>query len=164
MKKKDRKAAKKALRIAGMAKVVTAADIEDIARVLNPPETPSEDGEESEDTEMEDADIKESVGYHKGTSNSRAARYELIMSQKASKADIRIEQTRIEGALVELGVAGGVADASSQEKKLVAELRKAIEAALVQVEKEKQDYKMRKAGFWRWASGKSYDRLMGESA
>ena len=32
MKKKDRKAAKKALRIAGMAKVVTAADIEDICR------------------------------------------------------------------------------------------------------------------------------------
>ena len=159
-KKKERKAAKKAGKIARLPKILTAADIEHIGKVLHPNDHDA-DERELELKLLNDPDIKDNRFFHKGTSNLREVRNIFVKKdRKGDKVTFRVEAEEMEGLLQLLNVSPITTSSSSEEKKLVEELKAKIEADLGQAQKEMEELQMRKAGFWRWASKKAYNRLV----
>ena len=159
--KKERKAVKKAKRVSEMPKVVSGADVDHVARVLHP------DGHNADDAEderrlLEDPDIKLNRCFHKGTSNKREIRNELVKKERhSSNAEVHVEPEQINGILQLLDVSPAIAlTGTPEEKRIVESLKQKIEKDLVQMQKESEQTMMRKGGFWRWASKKAYIRLV----
>lgn len=158
--KKERKAAKKARKISIMPKAVSAATVEHVGRVLHPNDHEAEDGE-LENALLNDADIIENRFFHKGTSNIRNIRNQFVKKdRKGDKIVFRVEAEEMDGLLQLLNVSPVTAATSTEEKKVLDELKTKIEKDLVQVQEENEGFMMRKAGFWRWASKKAYNRLV----
>ena len=162
MTKKERKAAKKAKKISEMPKSVDTAAIERVSNVLYP-----KDGED-EELELEarlldDADINLNRFFHKGTSNVREVRNGFIVKKdrRAGKTPaFHVDAEQINGLLQLLNVSPVAAGATPETRKTFQLLKEKIEADLLQAQEEMAGTMMRKAGFWRWASKKAYNRLV----
>ncbi|RMZ08247.1 hypothetical protein D0860_04755 [Hortaea werneckii] len=154
--KKERKAAKKAAKVAGMAKVVTAAEINFVAEALHPTCSATDDAED-ENSLIEDFDIKFNLYYHKGTTNTREARNRHLDTKQRKKSEPNIEESEIDTLMAALKIPTSGFDGKDQQN-LVQEIRDAVRDDLTRVAKEDEQTAMRKAGFWRWASRKTYDR------
>lgn len=159
MSKHERKEAKKARKVAEMAKGVTTANVEFIAKILHPEDNCDVDVEQQL---LEDADIQRNLFFHKGTSNRRDVRYEFVKHDRRGngKTTHRIESKEINGLLQLLDVSPITNFSTTEEKNITTALRKKIEEDLVQEQNEREQMLMRKAGFWRWASKKAYKRLV----
>lgn len=159
--KKERKALKRAKKILELPKGVTAADVDFVASILHPSEIFSEDVA-IERQMIEDPDFKLNRAYHKGTSNVRQLRYELIKKDKlaGSKAEFNVNAEDLDDLLQQLGVTQLAANASVKEKTLHQHLKDCIVKDLAQEQKEAELLTIRKAGFWRWANKKAYNRLL----
>ncbi|KAI6840878.1 hypothetical protein KC340_g6580 [Hortaea werneckii] len=153
--KKARKAAKKAAKVASMAKVVTAAEISFVAESLHPT-CSANDGAEDEDSLVEDFDIKFNLYYHKGTTNTREARNRHLDNKQRKKSELNVEQSEIDTLMASLKIPTSSIDGKDQQN-LVREIRDAVRDDLVRMAKEDEQTAIRKAGFWRWASKKTYD-------
>ncbi|KAI7250735.1 hypothetical protein KC343_g7906 [Hortaea werneckii] len=154
--KKARKAAKKAAKVAGMAKVVTAAEISFVAETLHPTCSANHDAED-ESSLVEDFDIKFNLYYHKGTTNTREARNRHLDTKQRKKSEPSIEENEIDTLMAALNIPISGFDGKDQQN-LVREIRDAVRDDLTRVVKEDEQTAIRKAGFWRWASKKTYDR------
>ncbi|KAI7193666.1 hypothetical protein KC363_g2581 [Hortaea werneckii] len=153
--KKKRKAAKKAAKVASMTKVVTAAEISFVAESLHPTCSANDDAED-EDSLVEDFDIKFNLYYHKGTTNTREARNRHLDNKQRKKSDFNIEESEIDTLIAALKIPPSSIDSKDQQN-LVREIRDAVRDDLIRVAKEDEQTAIRKAGFWRWASKKTYD-------
>ncbi|KAI7470238.1 hypothetical protein KC357_g6197 [Hortaea werneckii] len=153
--KKERKAAKKAAKVASMAKVVTAAEISFVAESLHPTCSANDDAED-EDSLVEDFDIKFNLYYHKGTTNTREARNRHLENKQRKKGEPSIEENDIDTLMASLKVPTSSIDGKDRQN-LVREIRDAVRDDLVRMAKEDEQTAIRKAGFWRWASKKTYD-------
>ncbi|KAI7552360.1 hypothetical protein KC331_g1939 [Hortaea werneckii] len=154
--KKERKAAKKAAKVAGMAKVVTAAEINFVTETLHPTCCTNDDAED-EDNLVEDLDIKFNLYYHKGTTNTREARSRHMDNKQRKKSEPNIEESEIDAFMAALRIPTTGFDGKDQQN-LIREIRDAVRDDLTRVAKEDEQTAIRKAGFWRWASKKTYDR------
>ncbi|KAI6914867.1 hypothetical protein D0869_11385 [Hortaea werneckii] len=154
--KKERKAAKKAAKVAGMAKVVTAAEITFVAEILHPTCCTNDDAED-ENSFVEDFDIKFNLYYHKGTTNTREARSRHMDNKQRKKSEPNIEESEIDAFMAALRIPTTGFDGKDQQN-LTREIRDAVRDDLTRVAKEDEQTAVRKAGFWRWASKKTYDR------
>lgn len=158
--KKERKAAKKARKISAMPKALNAATIDHVARVLHPDDHDLDD-EELEHQLLNDPDIKDNRFFHKGTSNVRELRNIFVKKdRKGGAVTFRVEPEEMDGLLQLLDVKPNTASTSPEEKRIVDELKTKIERDLIQAQEENEGFMMRKAGFWRWASRKAYNRLV----
>jgi hypothetical protein len=160
--KKERKAVKKAKKIADMAKAVTSADIEFVSKVLHPKDNVTEPSGIKEYLQQ-DEDVNRNASFHKGTSNMRQIRSELVKRDRHSTGTqgFQVSTEEMDGLLQLLNVSPIYNSSSTEERSLVATLRKKIGADLVQMHNEHEQLLMRKAGFWRWASKKkAYKRLV----
>ncbi|KAI7156105.1 hypothetical protein KC349_g6499 [Hortaea werneckii] len=154
--KKERKAAKKAAKVASMAKVVTAAEISSVAETLHP-NCPTNDDAEDENSLVEDFDIKFNLYYHKGTTNTREARSRHMDAKQRKKSEPNIEESEIDAFIAALKIPATGLDGKDQQN-LIREIRDAVRDDLTRVAKEDEQTAIRKAGFWRWASKKTYER------
>ncbi|KAI6866062.1 hypothetical protein KC338_g4882 [Hortaea werneckii] len=154
--KKERKAVKKAAKVAGMAKVVTAAEISFVAEALHPTCSANDDAED-ENSLVEDFDIKFNLYYHKGTTNTREARNRHLDTKQRRKSEPKIEESEINTLMAALKIPTSGFDGKDQQN-LIREIRDAVRDDLTRVAKEDEQTAIRKAGFWRWASKKTYDR------
>ncbi|KAI6862633.1 hypothetical protein KC323_g5395 [Hortaea werneckii] len=154
--KKERKAAKKAAKVAGMAKVVTAAEISFVAEALHLTCSANDDPEDGSSL-VEDFDIKFNLYYHKGTTNTREARNRHLDTNQRKKSEPNIEKSDIDTLMAALKIPTSSSDGKDQQN-LVREIRDAVRDDLTRVAKEDEQTAIRKAGFWRWASKKTYDR------
>ncbi|RMZ02140.1 hypothetical protein D0862_06127 [Hortaea werneckii] len=154
--KKERKAAKKAAKVAGMAKVVTAAEINFVAEALHPTCSVNDDAED-ENSLIEDVDIKFNLYYHKGTTNTREARSRHMDTKQRKKSEPNMKESEIDAFMATLKVLTSGFDSKDQQN-LVREIRDAVRDDITRVAKEDEQTAIRKAGFWRWASKKTYDR------
>ncbi|KAK4574574.1 hypothetical protein LTR86_001415 [Recurvomyces mirabilis] len=159
MSKKDRKAARKTAKLASMPKVITTADIESVAKVLHPHNADKDEAEE-ERRLLEDPDIKLNLYFFKGTSNTREARRRHLKPKVKGEQEFVIEEDELAALLVSLGVPASDQVKPAQARQLVEQIRCAVRDDLVHVAKEHEQTMMRKAGFWRWASRKAYERLI----
>ena len=159
MPKKERKAAKKAAKLAGLPKVITTADIEFVAKILHPNDHEGDDAEE-ERRLLEDPDIKLNLYYHKGTSNHKEVRHRHIKRKQKGGNGFLVDDEELDGLLAEMKVPKASEVKLGEERRLVDRIRKAVENDLINVAKEQEQTQMRKAGFWRWASKKVYTRLL----
>ena len=159
--KKERKAAKKSKKVSEMPKVVSTADIDFVRKVLHPYTIDAED-EDIERKLLEDPDIKLNRFFHKGTSNRREIRNAFVVKDRrgSKTVDIKVEAEEMNGLLQLLDVSPITAGASAEEKAIHVKLVEKIEQNLVHVHQETEQMMMRKAGFWRWASKKAYNRLV----
>lgn len=158
--KKERKAAKKAKKIADLPKALTAATVEHVGKVLRPNDYGAEDAE-IELQLLNDPEINENRFFHKGTSNQREVRNIFVKKdRKDDKVSVRIDPEEMDGLLQLLNVSPITAGSSSEEKRIVEMLKHKIEKDLIQAQEENEGLMMRKAGFWRWASKKAYNRLV----
>lgn len=152
--KKERKAAKKAVRALERDKVVTRQDIEFVATVLHP----SSEKEMAEDVEVEeaegDADIKMNLKFNNSTCNSKAARHDYIIKNR-ERSDI--DDGTIKNLLVAMDVDPR---AKGKESELVHELTEAIKNDFVHFYDELKIVARNKAGFWRWAHKSAYRDLV----
>ncbi|KAK5133708.1 hypothetical protein LTR08_007462 [Meristemomyces frigidus] len=159
--KKDRKVAKKAAKIADMPKVITTADIDFVANILHPCATDSDAAQEEEQRLLEDPDIILNLYYHKGTSNTREIRYRHLKHKQADgNIEIDIEASDLDALMVALKVPDVATVGTEAERRVIRTLREAVRDDMIKMQKEHEQTVMRKAGFWRWASRKAYDRLM----
>ncbi|KAI7554853.1 hypothetical protein KC331_g256 [Hortaea werneckii] len=154
--KKERKAAKKAAKVANMAKVVTAAEISFVAETLHPICSTNDDAED-ENSPVEDFDIKFNLYYHKGTTNTREARSRHMDIKQRKKSEPNIEESEIDAFMAALKIPTSGLDGKDQQN-LIREIRDAVRDDLTRVAKEDEQTAIRKAGFWRWASKKTYER------
>ncbi|KAK4963385.1 dynein heavy chain [Elasticomyces elasticus] len=157
--KKERKAARKAAKVASMPKVITTADIEFVANVLHPDD--HDDDIDEERRLLEDPDIKLNLYYNKGTSNTRESRHRHIKGkQQKSEAELEFDVVELDAIMVGLKVPAANQAKTAAERKLIELIRTAVRDDMVNVAKEQGQTQMRKAGFWRWASKKVYNRLL----
>ncbi|KAK5687194.1 hypothetical protein LTS10_001332 [Elasticomyces elasticus] len=157
--KKERKAARKAAKLASMPKVITTADIEFVANVLHPDDHDNDIDEERR--LLEDPDIKLNLYYNKGTSNTRESRHRHIKGkQQKGEAELEFDVVELDAIMVGLKVPAATQAKTASERKLVELIRTAVRDDMVNVAKEQGQTQMRKAGFWRWASKKVYNRLL----
>ncbi|KAK3677934.1 hypothetical protein LTR78_002029 [Recurvomyces mirabilis] len=159
MSKKDRKAARKTAKLASMPKVVTTADIEFVAEVLHPHDSHKDEAEE-ERRLLEDPDIKLNLYFFKGTTNTREARRRHLKPKVKGEQEFIIEEDELAALLFSLSVPASDQVKTTRARQLVEQIRLAVRDDLVHVAKEHEQTMMRKAGFWRWASRKAYDRLV----
>lgn len=160
--KKDRKVAKKAAKIASMPKVITTKDIDFVAATLHPSDHDDDANQVAEEERrlLEDPDIKLNLYYNKGTSNTREVRYRHLKHKQADAGvEIDIEESDLDALMVALKVPVPSSVKTEAERRLLKTLREAVRADMINVQKEHEQTGMRKAGFWRWASRKAYDRL-----
>ncbi|KAK3073169.1 hypothetical protein LTR53_005506, partial [Teratosphaeriaceae sp. CCFEE 6253] len=157
--KKERKAAKRAARLASLPKVITTADIDAVAKALHP-DSHGEDEAEEERRLLEDPDIKLNLYYHKGTSNNKETRHRHIKRKQKSGDQSMIDGEEVNAMLADLKVPSMSQVKTAEERRLVEAIRTAVQEDLVNVAKEQDQTQMRKAGFWRWASRKVYQRLL----
>ncbi|KAI7372391.1 hypothetical protein KC336_g20659, partial [Hortaea werneckii] len=134
---------------------VTAAEISFVAESLHPT-CSANDGAEDEDSLVEDFDIKFNLYYHKGTTNTREARNRHLDNKQRKKSEPNIEESEIDTLIAALKIPSSSMDSKDQQN-LVREIRDAIRDDLVRMSKEDEQTAIRKAGFWRWASKKTYD-------
>ncbi|KAK0347758.1 hypothetical protein LTS16_001576 [Friedmanniomyces endolithicus] len=159
MSKKERKAAKKAAKLARLPKVITTADIDFVERTLHPHDHEIDLADE-ERRLLEDPDIKLNLYYHKGTSNTQESRYRHI-KRKQSHADTpKIDDEELNALLAGLNVPPACQAKTTEECRLIESISKAVSEDMVNVAKEHGQIQVRKAGFWRWASKKVYNRLV----
>ncbi|KAK0269551.1 hypothetical protein LTR91_006211 [Friedmanniomyces endolithicus] len=159
MPKKERKAAKKAAKLARLPKVVTTSDIDFVERTLHPDDHEIDQADE-ERRLLEDPDIKLNLYYHKGTSNTQESRYRHT-KRKHNHADTpKIDDEELNALLVGLNVPPASQAKTTEECRLIESISKAVSEDMVNVAKEHEQIRMRKAGFWRWASKKVYNRLV----
>lgn len=158
--KKERKAAKKAKKLAEMPKTVNGATVEHVAKVLHPNVYDAKEGE-LELQLLSDVEINDNRFFHKGTSNLRELRNEFVRKdRKGDQVIFRVEADQMEGILQLLNVSPITANTLPEEKKILEELTVKVEKDLVQAREANEGFMMRKAGFWRWASKKAYNRLV----
>ncbi|EMC91771.1 hypothetical protein BAUCODRAFT_134565 [Baudoinia panamericana UAMH 10762] len=157
--KKDRKAAKKAAKVANRAKFITQADIETVAKVLHPCDLDEDEATEERQL-LEDPDIKLNLYFHKGTSNTREVRYRHLRPQTGEVDEHEVSEQDVDDLLAALGAPLAKLVRNAEERRLIDAIRKAVQEDMVNVAKESQQTMIRKAGFWRWASRKAYNRLM----
>lgn len=154
--KKDRKEAKKLAKAADRVPCITAKDIERIGEILHPEEPTDEDFER---TLLMDGSIVNNVYYHPQTSNSREERHRFITQERRRKSELELSDAEMHDILVKLRVPNLTHAKSKSERVLVAKLREKIAEDFVHDHHEAQDTMMRKAGFWRWANRRTYNRL-----
>ena len=153
--KKDRKEAKRQAKAADRDFAIRKRDIERIGEILHP--------EESGDDEFErallmDKSIETNVPYHPGTS-SREERHLFISEERRGKAELKITDAEIDRIMTELKVHNVSHLKDKKERALIGQLREKIVKDLKHDHGEARETMMRKAGFWRWANRKAYNRL-----
>lgn len=154
--KKERKEAKKQAKAADRELVIKAKDIERIGKILHPEELVDE---EFERALLMDKSIENNMYYHPGTSNSREERDRFISEERRGKAQLKLSDAEITRIMTELGFPDLSMMKSKEERVLVGRLREKIAKDLKHDHNEARDTMQRKAGFWRWASRKAYNRL-----
>lgn len=154
--KKDRKEAKRQAKAAGRVLEIRANDIERIGKILHPEEPVDE---EFERNLLMDKRIEENMYYNSATSNSREERQIFISQDRRGKAELKITDAEIERITTELKVHDICHVKGKKERALVCRLRDKIVEDLKHEHGEARETMMRKAGFWRWASRKAYNRL-----
>lgn len=161
MSKKERKAAKKARKLVNIPKSVSAADIDFVAQVLDPYAS-STDDEAQHALELQgDPDVMLNRAFHRGTSNRRDIRNQFVAKDKrAANIEIIIDPVEIDGYLQLLDVSPLTSNSTTEEKAIHTRLKSCVEKYLVHSENEQDSLTMRKAGFWRWASKRAYERLV----
>ena len=156
--KKDRKDAKKAAKAAARPRIITSKDVKRIGDILNPPVEDEE--EDFEKALMKDEDIKMNVYYHRGTANTHEMRHRFIKQFRAGQFELDIRKAEMDRIMSELKVPD-LADAKTKvERSLISQIQNAVEEDLVHVHGEERQTMQRKAGFWRWANTKAYNRLV----
>jgi len=155
--KKDRKEAKKQAKAAERVLTIRAKDIERIGKILHPEESGDE---EFERALLMDKSIENNMYYHPGTSTSREERQVFISQERRGKAELKITQAEIDRIMSELKVHDMSRVKDKRERALVGRLREKIVEDLKHDHGEARETMMRKAGFWRWASRKAYNRLV----
>jgi len=153
--KKDRKEAKRQAKAAGRVLEIRARDVERIGEILHP-EQPLD--EEFERNLLMDKSIESNVYYNPATS-SREDRQIFISQDRRGKAELKITDAEIERIMTELKVHDMYHVKGKKERALVGRLRDKIVEDLKHEHGEARETMMRKAGFWRWASRKAYNRL-----
>ncbi|TKA70534.1 hypothetical protein B0A55_09215 [Friedmanniomyces simplex] len=157
--KKERKAAKKAAKLASLPKVITTGDIDFVAKTLHPDDHETDQADE-ERRLLEDPDIKLNLYYHKGTSNTQESRYRHIKRKHGRSDAPEIDEEDMIALLAGLNVPPACQAKTTEERRLIESIRKAVQEDMINVAKEQEQTQMRKAGFWRWASKKVYNRLV----
>lgn len=155
--KKDRKAAKRAAKAAERAPITTSKEIERIGQILCL-EEPA-DGE-FERTLLSDKSIENNVCYHPGTANSRETRHRIIHQEKSRKFEIKLSDAEMDRIMSEFKVPSLALASSKKERALIIRLRSKVAEDFEHNSREARDTMARKAGFWRWASRKAYNRLI----
>ena len=155
--KKERKAGKKIKKLTDVhvSKGVTNEQVEAVRGALHPHEVAGEG--------LEDPDVLSNRPFHAGTSNRREIRIELVKKDRHTprgESDCYVGEKDLDGVLQVLDVSPPMSTATAEEQRLRAKLRTCIVAVLVQSKNESEELMMRKAGFWRWASKKTYKRLL----
>jgi hypothetical protein len=154
--KKDRKEAKRQAKAAGRVLEIRQRDIDRIGEILHPEEPVNE---EFERDLLMDKSIEDNIHYHPATSNSREERQIFISQDRRGKAELKITAAEIERIMIELKVHDMCHVKGKKERALVGRLRDKIVEDLQHDHGEARETMMRKAGFWRWASRKAYNRL-----
>lgn len=154
--KKDRKEAKRQAKAADRVLEIKSKDVERVGKILHP-EEPAD--EEFERNLLTDKSIEENVYYHPQTSNTREERHIFISRDRRGKAEFKVTAAEIERIMIELKVYDMCHVKGKKERALVGRLRDKIVEDLKHEHGEAGETMMRKAGFWRWASRKAYNRL-----
>ena len=154
--KKDRKEAKRLAKAADRVLEIKAKDVERIGKILHPREPVDEEVERGL---LMDKSIEENVYYHPQTSNNREERHIFISHDRRGKAEFKVTAAEIERIMIELRVHDTSHVKGKKERALVGRLRDKIVEDLKHEHGEARETMMRKAGFWRWASRKAYNRL-----
>ena len=154
--KKDRKEAKRQVKAAERVRSIRAKDIEHIGKTLHPEEPADEEFERSV---LMDKSIEDNIHYHPGTSNSREERQVFISQDRRGKAGFKVTAAEIERIMTEFKIDDTYHSKGKKERALVGQLRDKIVEDLEHEHNEARQIMMRKAGFWRWASRKAYNRL-----
>jgi hypothetical protein len=155
--KKDRKEAKRQAKAADRVLEIRAKDVERIGKILHPEEPVDEEFERGL---LVDKSIEENVYYHPQTSNTREERQIFISKDRRGKAEFKVTAAEIERIMIELKVHDMPHVKGKKERALVGRLRDKIVEDLEHEHGEARETMMRKAGFWRWASRKAYNRLV----
>ena len=154
--KKDRKEAKRLAKAADRVLEIKAKDVERISKILHPGEPVDEEFERGL---LMDKSIEENVYYHPQTSNNREERHIFISHDRRGKAEFKVTAAEIERIMIELRVHDTSHVKGKKERALVGRLRDKIVEDLEHEHGEARETMIRKAGFWRWASRKAYNRL-----
>ena len=157
MSKKERKVARKAAKLAEMPKVVSTVAVNFVEQTLHPQDGARDEAEE-ERRLLEDPEIKLNLYFHKGTSNTRETRRRLIVEARDDKHEPTVEEAELDVLMEALDV--GTSFTTTEEKRIVAAIRRAVRNDLIEVAREEESTMERKGGFWRWASTKAYKRLV----
>ncbi|KAK4494314.1 hypothetical protein PRZ48_014612 [Zasmidium cellare] len=152
--KKERKAAKKMAKALEREKVVTALDIDAVAKILHP----KSEEELVADVEMEepdeDPDIKMNLKFNNSTCNSKSARHDYIIKDR-ERSDV--DDSTVKNVLIAMEVDP---QAKGKEGELVRELAEAVKKDLVHFYDELKIVARNKGGFWRWAHKRAYRDLV----
>jgi hypothetical protein len=154
--KKDRKEAKRQAKAAERVPVITSKDIERIGKILHPEEPVDE---EFEKALLMDKAIENNMYYHPATSNSREERHRFIRQERSGKSELKLSDSEMRDMLAELKVPDLAQAKSKSERVIVTRLREKIVEDFVHDHHEAGEIMMRKAGFWRWANRRTYNRL-----
>jgi hypothetical protein len=154
--KKDRKEAKKQAKASDRVRTIRAKDIERIGMILHPEKSGDE---EIEHALLVDKSIQNNMYYHPGTSNSREERQVFIGHERRCKAELKVTDAEIDRIMTELKIHDISHVKCKKERALVGRLHEKIVEDLKHDHGEARDTMMRKAGFWRWANRKTYNRL-----
>lgn len=157
--KKDRKEAKKAAKAAERTPFVTSKDVERISQILCPEPEEAVDGE-FERALLTDASINDNLNYHRATGNSRETRHRIINKERSLVFATELLEEEMNRVLAELRVPSWAELKTKAERAIVVRLRDKITENLVHNNNEARDTMARKAGFWRWASRRAYNRLI----
>jgi len=158
--KKDRKEAKKAAKAAERPRVVTAKDLKQIGQILHPSDEDNTEDLDFEKQLLEDDAIDRNRYYHRGTANTREMRHRIVRQERAGKIELHITEEETKRIMAELKVPRLDEAGSRSERAAIVAIHKAVEEDLIHCHNEDQQMMMRKAGFWRWASRKAYERLV----
>jgi hypothetical protein len=106
-----------------------------------------------------DKAIENNMYYHPATSNSREERHRFIRQERSSKSELKLSDSEMHDILTELKVPDLAQAKSKSERVIVTRLREKIVEDFVHDHHEAGEIMMRKAGFWRWANRRTYNRL-----
>lgn len=154
--KKYRKEAKRLAKAAGRDQAIRLKDIEHIGKILHP-EEPVDEGFEK--ALLMDKSIENNMYYHPNTSNSREERHRFISQERRGKSGLKLSEAEMNGIMLELRVPDLAQVKSKSERVIITKLREKIAEDVVHDHDEAQETMMRKAGFWRWANRRTYNRL-----
>ncbi|KAM0713084.1 hypothetical protein Q7P35_000536 [Cladosporium inversicolor] len=154
--KKDRKEAKRQAKAAGRVLEIRQKDIDRTGEILHPEEPVDE---EFERNLLMDKSIETNMYYNPATSNSREERQIFISQDRRGKAEFKVTAAEMERIITEFKVGDMSHVKGKKERALVGRLHDKIVEDLKHDHGEARETMMRKAGFWRWASRKAYNRL-----